>query len=360
MTRFLVVAALLALATWAHYLFWSWRLRLPDPADETLRATTGDGWSLALARRRPRAAVRPVPVLLVHGIAANHLCMDFPMARLSLAAHLAEAGFDCFSVDLRGHGRSGPGRGARRRWDFDDYVKQDLPAAVAAVRRATGAEQVAVVGHSQGALLGMAACGTVPDRVAALVAIAGPAWFRAPRPIALAARFAFLFTGRLNRFLARCLAPFAGWFRVPLGDIAWNANNVDGPVYRRVLANVVEDVPRGVLREFAEWIRTNTWRSIDGEVDYRALIGRARQPALFVAAEDDRLAPPAIVRLAHDHWGGERAYWVAGKEGGLGAPYGHSDLLFGRRAPEEVFPRIAEWLIRVTGASTEGELGPRS
>jgi pimeloyl-ACP methyl ester carboxylesterase len=349
MNRLLLVAAIVVLATWAHYLFWSWRLRLPEPGDETLPAPTADGWILALARRRPVGTPRPVPVLLVHGIAANHVCMDFPMGRLSLAAHLAEAGFDCFSVDLRGHGRSRPGRGAARRgWDFDDYVKEDLPAAVAAVRHATGAERVAIVGHSQGALLGMAACGTVSDRVAALVAIAGPAWFGVPRPIALAARLAFLVTGRLNRFLARCVAPFSGWFHVPLAEIAWNANNVDGPVYRRVLANVIENIPTGVLREFAAWIRTNTWRSVDGEVDYRAIIGRARQPALFVAAEADLLAPPTVVRRAHDAWGGERAIWVAGREGGCGAPYGHSDLLFGRRAPEEVFPRIREWLVSAT------------
>lgn len=348
MSRLLLIAAAIALATWAHYLFWTWRLRLPDPADEALAAPTGDRWLLALARRRPRGAARSVPVLLLHGIAANHVCMDFPMGRLSLAGYLAEAGFDCFSLDLRGHGRSRRGAGARRGWDFDDYVKEDLPAAVAAVRRATGAERVAIVGHSQGALLGMAACGTVPDRVAALVAIAGPAWFDAQRPFALAVRFGFLVTGRLNRFLGRCFAPFSGWFHLPLSQIAWNANNVDGPVYRRVLANVIENIPAGVLREFAAWIRTNTWRSLDGEVDYRALIGRARQPALFVAAEDDQLAPPAVVRLAHDAWGGERALWVAGREGGCGAPYGHSDLLFGRRAPEEVFPRIREWLVAAT------------
>jgi pimeloyl-ACP methyl ester carboxylesterase len=342
----LAIAAAVALATWAHYRFWSWRFRLPPPEDERLTAATADGWSLALARRLPRGARQPVPVLLLHGIAANHACMDFGMGRLSLSAHLAEAGFDCFALDLRGHGGSRRGPGGVRRWDFDTYLREDLPAAVEVVRRATGAARVAIVGHSQGALLGMAACATLGERIAALVAIAGPVHFETQRALAFLARFGFLATGRLNRFLARSLAPFAGWWHPPVSQVAWNANNVDGPVYRRVLVNVVEDVAAGVLRQFGGWIRSDSWRSRDGAVDYRASLAGCRQPALFVGAVDDVIAPPAVVRAAHDAWGGaDKALFVAGRDAQCGCDYGHSDLLFGRGAPDEVFPRIRDWLV---------------
>jgi pimeloyl-ACP methyl ester carboxylesterase len=343
----LLAAAVAALAIWAHYRFWSWRLWLPPPEDERLAAPTRDGWSLALHRRRPRGEVRPVPVLLLHGIAANHACMDFGMDRLSLAAHLAEAGFDCFSLDLRGHGGSRPAGRARRRWSFDTYVEEDVPAAVEAVLRATGARQVAIVGHSQGALLGMAACAALRDRVAALVAIAGPVHFQTQRLLAFAARFGFVWGGKLNRFLARSFAPFAGWWHPPVSQVAWNANNVDGPVYRRVLVNVVEDIPLGVLRQFGDWIRTDTWRSRDGAVDYRAALPACRQPALFVAAVDDVIAPPGVVRAAYEAWGAApaaKALFVAGRQSGCECEYGHSDLLFGRSAPDDVFPHIASWL----------------
>jgi len=55
------------------------------------------------------------------------------------------------------------------------------------------------------------------------------------------------------------------------------------------------------------------------------------------------------VRAAYEAWGGERSMWIAGLEGGCGCEYGHSDLLFGRRAPDEIFPRVRDWLITHVG-----------
>ena len=62
-----IVLAALALLTAAHVAFWRWKLHAPSRDDEILRAPTRDGWSLALGRRRPRAAPRLPPVLFVHG-----------------------------------------------------------------------------------------------------------------------------------------------------------------------------------------------------------------------------------------------------------------------------------------------------
>jgi pimeloyl-ACP methyl ester carboxylesterase len=337
-------ALALGLATWAHCAFWTRRFTVPGGEDEVLRAETDDGWSLALARRRPRAPPRLPPVLLVHGIAANRASMDFPVERWSLSAHLASAGFDCFALDLRGHGQSRAVRAdAPRSWSFDDHLRRDVPAALDAVRAATGAPAVLWVGHSQGGLLGMAACAAFPGRVAGLVAMGSPAWFSAQPFMKLLTRFGALVSGRWNRFLARSLSPFCGFWHPPVGDIAINGRNVTRPVYRRLLVNVVENVSAGVLRQFGGWIATDTFASADGAVDYRAALARCRQPALFVAAAGDRIAPPAVVASAAQAWGGEHALVTLGATGQALA-YGHSDLLFGRRAPEEVFPQVAAWL----------------
>ena len=74
-------------------------------------------------------------MLLVHGIAMNRQAFDFGVERWSVAAHLAAAGFDCFSLDLRGHG--GSRRGPTSRWTLDTYLDQDLPSALDAIRAAT-------------------------------------------------------------------------------------------------------------------------------------------------------------------------------------------------------------------------------
>src|SRR3990172_7505660 len=97
------IAALLAVL---HYAFWSWFLRLPPREDELLFARTRDGWDLALGRCRPASPGPLPPVLLVHGIAMNRQAFEFGLDRYALADPLARAGFDCFSLDLRGHGAS--------------------------------------------------------------------------------------------------------------------------------------------------------------------------------------------------------------------------------------------------------------
>lgn len=345
----LTLALLLAAAGWAHYAFWSWRFRTPPAEDELLFGETRDGWRVALGRRRPRGAARPVPVLLVHGIAANRMALDFGIERWSLAAHLARAGFDCFALDLRGHGAARRARrGAPRTWSFDDYLRQDVPAALDAIRAATGQEAVLWIGHSQGGLLGLAACALYPQRLAGVVTLGAPVFWDVQDPLKLLVRFGFLVSGRWNRFLARSLSPWSGWFHPPVSEIAINGRNVTRPVYRRVLANVVENVSPGVLRQFGRWIATDTFAAEDGTCDYRAALARCRQPALFVSAEADRLAPPDVVARAAALWGGPSELVRIGCTAGSSLQYGHSDLLFGKNAPEEVFPRIEAWLSAVS------------
>jgi hypothetical protein len=45
-------------------------------------------------------------------------------------------------------------------------------------------------------------------------------------------------------------------------------------------------------------------------------------------------------------WGGEKDVFIAGFDTGCSCDYGHTDILLGRSAPEEVFPRIRDWLVR--------------
>ncbi len=335
----LIGLAILAALVGLHHAFWSRRLRLRGGEDELLFAETRDGWRLALGHRRPAAGGRLPPVLLVHGVSTDRSSLDFGLVRWSLAACLARAGFDCYALDLRGHGASRPARpGAPRDWSFDTYLREDVPAALDVVRRASGQSRVLWVGHSLGALLGIAACQVHPHRLAGLVALAAPAFLRHGAARHLVG-WSFLFGILMNRFLARTLAPFAGFWQPAAADLAINFRNVERPVLRRFLANSVGGIPRGVRSQLAAWVRRDAFASAAGDVDYRGGIPACRQPALFVSAPRDGLAPPEVVRAAHQRWGGPAELWEAGGE------YGHTDLLLGRRAPEEVYPHIRDWLL---------------
>lgn len=341
-----LLAAAAAVLAFLHLRFWTWYLRVPGAEDALVHATAQDGWRIALARRRPHGPVRRPPVLLCHGLSTNRFSLDSGMERYSLAAFLSAAGFDCFAVDLRGHGASRLAPpGVPRRFGFDAYVSEDVPAALDAVRQATGEERVLWVGHSLGALVGLAACEARPDRIAGIVALAGPVHFDGHGDLRRFMRYGFLVNGRANRFLGGMVAPFAGLAHPPAAEIAINGRNVDRPVFRRHLANAIEDVPAGVFAQLRGWVREDAFRSANGAVDYRERLSDCRQPALFVSAERDGLAPPPVVRAASERWGGETQYWNAGLREGFSADYGHTDLLLGRRAPEEVFPKLRDWLL---------------
>ncbi|WP_242392006.1 alpha/beta fold hydrolase [Anaeromyxobacter oryzisoli] len=334
----LAFAAAFLLLAGLHYAFWTWRLRAPPIEDTLVRAPTRDGWDLALGRRRPVGPPRGPPVLLVHGIGVNRQTYEFGLARWSLADHLARAGFDCFSLDHRGHGASRPGPGASRRWNLDTYVREDLPAALDAIRRETGAEQVLYVGHSQGGIVGLAACELCPERIAAIVTLGVPAHYDVQERLRKLVTLRFTALGHLTRLAARMLAPFSGYWHPALFDLAIQLRNVEPRVYRRMLANGIENLQPGVLSQFAAFIREDSFRSMDGAVDYRAGLEGCRQPALFVAAEKDGLAPPAVVQAAYRRWGGPKEYVVVGQG------FGHVDLLLGRTAPEVVYPLIERFL----------------
>src|SRR5947208_1504647 len=151
-------------------------------------------------------------------------------------------------------------------------------------------------------------------------------------------RFSFLATGR-HRWLVRAVSPIAGLFHPSWGQFAINTRNVDARVYRQLMNNVVEDISPGVLTQFLKWARTDVFVSEDGKVDYRGGLASAKQPALFIAGERDLLAPPASVRPGFELWGGEKEFIEANG-------YGHSDLIFGRHAPEEIFPLVSDWLLK--------------
>ena len=326
----------LAIAAAAHLLFWRWRLRAPGGEDELVEAVAADGWRLAMGRRRPRGQPRITPVLLVHGIGMNRQALDFGVERWSLAAALSAGGLDCFALDLRGHG------GSRRRppavaatWTLDQYLSLDLPAALDAIERATGERRVLFVGHSQGALLGLAAAQRYPDRIAGVVALAPPV--QTP-PVAAKDLLLKLARWRLFRPLSALAAPLSGWWQPPVAGLAIQLGNMERQVYRRMLMNGMEELQPGVVEHFRLLALEQRLGSWDGSEDWREGLATCRQPALFVAAPRDGLAPQAGVEVGFARWGGEKALLVAAPE------VGHGDLLLGKRAPTELFPVVRDWL----------------
>ncbi len=337
----------IALATAAHVTFWRRLFRVDRGHGESHRVTTADGWTLPLYRYPPvRDGGFRSPVLLCHGLGVNHLNMDYP-APFGLAQHLAAEGHDVFVLSLRGTaGSLAPARAGPI--DFDAFCALDAPAAIEHVKAISGAAQVAWVGHSMGGMIAFALGGTeAADSLACLVAVGSPSGFRHQPRLAWIARNLGWIGGivGLPGLPARVAAPWSGFFTPPLVRPIVLPGAIEGHVIRRFLAHGIERVPAPLIAQFASWAAHDRFTSRDGAIDYRARMAAHRAPALLLSGSHDGLVPPACVAEAHERLGPrEKRCEALGRATGLKEDYGHGDLLLGRTAAAEVFPKIAAFL----------------
>jgi len=239
----------------------------------TLTTQTADGWALVADVSVPPAP-RAVAVL-GHAMMVDRRTMDRPRGQ-GLMSTLTEAGIAVLSFDLRGHGESGPNALDGARYSYDDFVRQDIPAMVAAARLRFPNLPVAVVGHSLTGHAAMIAAGlspgTAPD---AIVGLAPNLW---------APRFEPSRRVRMKKSLA-------------LG--AWAAMTAPrGSFDSRLFRMGVAPEPWSYVRGFLRFWLDDELISDDGCDDYVRALGEAELPVFVVSSANDRLlARPASVAL---------------------------------------------------------------
>ena len=273
------------------------------------RLQTADGVSLAVSHRPP-----PKPngaaVLLVHGACSN------ASGWYRFVPRLLRAGYACWLLELRGHGRSDRGPHPPSMSRFAD---EDLPAAIERVGRRTGPGGLFLLGHSAGGLacwMALARRQELLAQVAAVITLGSQAtgdgrWPRglAMRLTELALRWAPLFPGR------------------KLGI---------GP----------EDESSEVIGTWARWNRQERW--VEEGVDYLPLLSQISVPALVVAGRGDYyVAPPEACRRLWAALGStDKTFLVLGRETGCLGDVGHAELVVGQNSTEVFWPMLEEWMRR--------------
>lgn len=347
--RAVTTAGLLALATGAYLIAVRTYYRLRSPRPERELVPTPDGTRIAVHRRRPEVRRFLEPVLLCHGLAANHVNFDFDPPH-SLAHALAAAGFEVFSVDWRGAGASRASRWWRRfLYDADDLIAQDGPALLAHALERTGASRAFWVGHSLGALVGYGVLGGPEGgRIQGMCALGAPVFFRYTGWVARLSRLALWLAWPLafrQRLLSIGLAPLLGHVTLPLTEVLVNPRAIDPRVLRKVYCNLVSSMGYRLLRQLADWNAHDAFRSRDGRIDYRARLREVTTPVLVMGGSQDALATPPVILGQAELLGSEdKTVMLFGRENGDTLDYGHGDLLFGEHAPMEVYPRILRWV----------------
>ncbi|CDZ98439.1 Triglyceride lipase-cholesterol esterase [Phaffia rhodozyma] len=175
---------------------------------ENLVVETEDGFLLRLQRVVPPNPIARsdgrggYPILLMHGLFQSSGSFITSEER-SLAFWLAKQGYQVFLGNTRGvfgMGHKTYSRGEARFWDWTirELALYDLPALVEEVRKLTGYDQIAFIGHSQGngtafTSLSLGICPELGPKLSVFIALA-PAVFAGP----LTHGFPFTTLGRMD------------------------------------------------------------------------------------------------------------------------------------------------------------------
>jgi polyhydroxyalkanoate synthase subunit PhaC len=304
----------------------------------------------------PRASTVPeqaapcrAAVLLVHGFGQNRY--TWHTSRRSFSNFLAAEGFDVFNLDLRGRGRSRR-FGALHDTIIDDYIREDVPAAIRTVQRISGERQVFLVGHSMGGIISYAVAGsTMRDEVAGVVSFGSPYRFGLGSrflaivgPLLYGARLTGIFDGNQPipiRLLGRHMVKRRWLWDNPLIPIPmrpWTPKSMEPEILAENLSAAFEHTRVAIALGLVGLGSESALKSHDGLNDYGLAFELADKPLLVIAGTHDAVAPPASVRPVYDN---SRSSDKTFRE----FPLGHIDMVLGRAAPQSVWPLVRTWLV---------------
>jgi len=236
---------------------------------------------------------------------------------VGFGAHLADAGFDVWIPELRGHGLSPKGN-RFSRITAEAQIRHDLPAIERLVRETNG-RPLFWVGHSFGGMFILAAfaAGAVgQDNVAGLVTFGsqiskGDVYLKIP-PVAWAAKTAL---------------KLLGYFPAPAMGL--------GP----------EVESAGTMIEIIRWKQLGgRWTDSRG-FSYWDGLAAVTVPILGLAAAADKNDPPEGCRMTLDRMGSrDKTFVLLGKSDGFAIDYDHVGMVVGKTAVTEVWPRVTDWM----------------
>lgn len=317
--------------------------------DKERLATRGPHPLNVVRKRLSGASETRAAVLLVHGFGQNRYTWHLPSR--SFVNYLAANGMDVFNVDLRGHGLSLI-RGTRAVNSIDEYVRQDLPAAVDAALRHSGKRQVFIVGHSLGGLVAYAGAGAVSPSIAGIVTIGSPYHFaRGSKALSALAK--------ISHNMLRFGGPLKEWVKaapLPIGAIGTMLRHgrrlSDSALYPLPIRawhrdacepHVIEEHLRLAFdrASLAEGVRLLEWskdKRFGGDRHrYDVAFEALDVPLLVIAGSRDDLAKPEGVRAGYEKSRSRDKTLVS-------FPLGHIDLIMGRDAHVTTWSTVLRWI----------------
>jgi polyhydroxyalkanoate synthase subunit PhaC len=316
------------------------------PVGQTAKRVVWARHQMQLFRYDARTAVQhPVPLLLVHSLVSRSYILDLIPGN-SFVEFLLDQGFDIYLTDW------GVPTAADASLALEDYVLDFLPAMVEAVRTASGAEQVSLLGYCMGGLLTLLYAATHPGSpVRNLLSLATPVdfdqlglqgiWARQLDADRLVAHYGNIPAAVVQRSF-QLLKP-ASEFSLARALGLWQ--HVDDARYVAQYrafdrwTNDHIDFPGAAFRQtLRAFVQGN--KLIRGGMELGGIpvdLGTIHQPFLAIAAAADHIVPLAAARPQVELVGSTDATFLA-------LPGGHVGLAAGRKAKTSLWPQVAAWL----------------
>jgi predicted alpha/beta hydrolase len=265
----------------------------------------------------PRAAALLVPAMAV------------PQSYYAtLAAWLAERGFDVLTFDFRGMGESAPESLRGFQADILTWARQDAAAMLERAFAHAAGKPVVWIGHSLGGQILAMTPGN--EALAAAVTVASGVGY-----------------WRENAYPLRYYSWFLWFVAVPI------ATALCGYFPGRTL-RMVGDLPKGVIEQWSRWCRHPEYAvGVEGAV-MRELYRRVRLPLLSLSFTDDEYMSERNVAVLHGFYQNARLEMrrIAARDAGL-CRVGHFGF-FHPQAGERLWPAMLEWIEGALGAKPAG------
>ncbi len=268
----------------------------------------GNGGSISLHRFMP-PKVAGDPIVIAHGTISNGDAVR------DLAVYLAGLGYDCWSLEWGGHGKS---RAAHKRQDFEYPAFNDLPTAIEFVIGMARKLKLLWVSHSGGGHLPLMYLARYPkqqNRFTGLVTIGAQAT-----------------DGAMGiRYKLRAAA-------------LWAVTTLLGQTPKALVSMGSEGEPTCLLAQWSVWNLRGQWLGKD-RFDYLAGLDSIDIPALIMAGGNDSIAPVSGCQKVFNALGSQDKSWkVFSKEQGFSKNFTHGQLIRGKAARAEVFPMVGDWI----------------
>lgn len=327
------------------------------------------GRAISLEQRQQAVAdiEHAVPLLLVPPLAASTMIFDL-LPQRSLVQYLRARGFRVYLIDWGDPDDTHAHLGLRH------YTTEMLPAAVAALRRHAGTQELSLLGYCMGGLFALIHAGWAQDpAIRNIVTIASPVDYhrmgaagevlrRLQAPARLVRRHTPWRIDRIDPKYLRvpgALTALAFKLTNPVGtlaayvDLLMNLADRDYVVAHDTTAtwfNRMHDYPGGIVQDFLVRVGIDNALArgrLALGADREARLRGIDASLLAIAGDSDRIVPLTAARRVLDVvTDRDRSFRIL--------PGGHAGVFAGARAPDTTWRIAADWLA-MRSAETRAE-----